>query len=70
MSVHPKPSKPKIRKMPSIRPHMAFGAPAAMHDHAFPAADQAFNAAMVGPPGLGEEPACTPAPPPALGSTE
>jgi hypothetical protein len=61
----PKMPADKGRKMPRIRPHMAFGAGAAMH-HAFrdpqmTPPDQAFNTAMAMPQGESDT---TPAAPP------
>jgi hypothetical protein len=53
----PKMTMPRPRKMPKLRPHMAFGAGAAMHqafhDPAMTAPDQAFSTAMAMPQGVG-----------------
>lgn len=67
----PKLAKPPTRKMPKLRPHMAFAAGAAMrqafHDPATMAApDQAFSTAMAMPQGVGAAPpeSAMPAPAP------
>ena len=73
-SFKPKTPKPSIRKMPKLRPHMAFGAGAAMHrafhDPVMTAPDQAFSTAMAMPQGVGAPPVepampAAPATPPA-----